>query len=209
MILLVVSASTWQNQSVETSPGDDKYQPASAEDEAFCLADTLTGMSDEEIARMAKQEAESEVSSCALSGIPLDQAPLEEGLTMVYLRVRAEQAAKQKAASASPGTSPLPDTPIVIELGNLPPNCDVPMLIEEIEDSYRHLWGSYLALARHFEASGDAGQAAIYNEKFDHFCRLEMDLYLLSPHAWWTHKTELLPPLIKEMRAERMQFLGY
>ncbi len=132
---------------------------------------------------------------------------------MTYLRVRAELAAeravKQQVAGSSQMTNPLSPTPIVIELGNLPPNCDVPMLIEEIEDGYRHLWGSYLALARHFEASGDAKQAAIYNEKFHHFCRFEMDLCLLSPQEWWTHKTEVLPPLIKEMRVVREQVLGY
>lgn len=197
---------------METSTENDEYQPP-GDDDDFCLADTVVGMSDEEIARLAKQEAESEVSSSALSGIPLDQAPLEEGLTMMYLRVRAERtaehAAKHQAAGSSLLISPAPDAPIGIELGNLPPNCDVPMLIEEIEDGYRHLWGSYLALARHFEEHGPQEEATRYNEKYRETIRVESDLWQLSPQEWWTHKTEILPPLIEEMRAVREQVLGY
>ena len=53
-------------------------------------------------------------------------------MTMRYLRVRAElaaeRAAKQQTAGSSQVTNPAPPTPIVVELGNLPPNCDVPML---------------------------------------------------------------------------------
>ena len=121
----------------------------------------------------------------------------------------AERSAKQQAADFSPLTKLAPPTPIVIELGNLPPNCDVPMLIEEIEDGYRHLWGSYLALARHFEEHGPEEEATRYNEKYRETFRIEGELWRLSPQEWWTHKTEVLPPLIKEMRAERMRVLSY
>ncbi len=195
---------------METSAKKD--QPTAAdEDDDFCLADTLVGMSDEEIERMAERDAESEVSSCALSGIPLDQTALEGGLTALYLRVRAERAAKQQAPGSSPMTSPAPDTPDAnaVRPGKLPYHCDVPMLIEEIEDGYRHVWGNYLALARHFEQHGPEEEAARYNEKYKALFQVESDLWKFSPEQWWTLKTEVLPPLIAEVRALTKKHLGY
>ena len=81
--------------------------------------------------------------------------------------------------------------------------CDV------VHDCYQHVWGGYLALARHFEAAGDAEQAAIYNERFHHFCRFELDLWKLSNDEKWRHQEEVLPPLIKELHALEKEFLGY
>lgn len=81
--------------------------------------------------------------------------------------------------------------------------CDV------VHDCYQHVWGGYLALARHFEAVGEAAQAAIYNEKFHHFCRFELDLWQLSDDEQWRHHEEFLPPLIRELHALTKQHLGY
>ena len=81
--------------------------------------------------------------------------------------------------------------------------CDV------VHDCYQHVWGGYLALARHFEAVGDAEQAAIYNEKFHHFCRFELDLWKLSDDEMWKHHEEVLPPLIQKLHALEKEFLGY
>ena len=81
--------------------------------------------------------------------------------------------------------------------------CDV------VHDCYQHLFGSYLALTRHFKAAGDAEQAAIYEAKFHHFCRFELELWRLSDDEMRRHEEEVLPPLIQEMRAARRQHLGY
>ena len=184
---LVFTGTTWQNKTVERSTKKDQPTTA-AEDDDFCLADGVAEAGGGEIERTNGQDAAPDVSSSASSGIPPDETALEGGLTAIYLRARGERAAQDS---------------------KLPFNCDVPMLIEEIEDRYRHLWGSYLALARHFEKHGPPEEATRYNEKFHHFCQFEMNLYLLSVEEWWRHKTEVLPPLLKEMRSVRQQILGY
>lgn len=96
-------------------------------------------------------------------------------------------------AEASPYPKPYRDPSVT---------CDV------VQDCYQHVWGGYLALTRHFEATGDAAQAAIYNEKFHHFCRFELDLWKLSDDEMWRHQEEILPPLIKELHALEKQHLG-
>lgn len=170
------------------------------EDDDFCLADTLVGMSDEEIERMAEHDAESEVASSALSGIPLDKATLRTGLIESYQKLRAERTARQ---SASPSTAEA-GAPLAPR-----PYHDPVVTFDVVHDCYQHVWGGYLSLARHFEAAGDAEQAALYDEKFHHFNRVEMELWKLGDEEMWRQKTEVLPPLIKEMHAVRMQFLGY
>ena len=80
--------------------------------------------------------------------------------------------------------------------------CDV------VHDCYQHVWGGYLALARHFEAAGDAEQAAIYHEKYWSTIRFELDLWKLSDDEMWRHHEEVLPPLIQELHALEKQHLG-
>jgi hypothetical protein len=79
---------------VRTSTENDR-QPDDEEEESFCLADTLTDLSDEELARMAEEHAEADVSSSALEGIPLDKERLKAGLLASYQRMRAERAAQR------------------------------------------------------------------------------------------------------------------
>ena len=136
-------------------------------DNDSCLADELVTASNQQSKRTAEQDAENEVPSSASSGTPLDETGFEGGTTAMYLRARGER--------------PTQDS-------KLPYNCDVPMLIEGIEDRYRHVWGSYLDLARHFEKHGPPEEATCYREKFHHFCQFEMNLWQLSVEEWWRHK---------------------
>ena len=55
------------------------------------MADTLTDLTDEELARMAEEHAEADVSSSALEGIPLDKERLRAGLLASYQKMRAER----------------------------------------------------------------------------------------------------------------------
>ena len=75
------------------------------------------------------------------------------------------------------------DTPLgtVADATLSPRPCRDPLVICDVTHSlYQHVWGGYLALARHFEAADDTEQAAIYNGKFRHFCRFELDLWQLG-----------------------------
>ncbi len=65
-------------------------QATTNEDDDFCLADTLALMNDEELERMAEEDAQSDVSSSAYEGIPLDKATLKAGLIESYRKLRAE-----------------------------------------------------------------------------------------------------------------------
>ena len=57
------------------------------------------------------------------------------------------------------------DTPDAADPARYPkPFRDPSVTCDVVHDCYQHLFGSYLALTRHFEAAGDAEQAAIYNE---------------------------------------------
>lgn len=81
---------------METSAENDEFQPPSAEDETFCLADTLTDLTAAELERVCDAEAQNEVDSSAYEGIPLDKAALKAGLLESYKKVRAErQTARQ------------------------------------------------------------------------------------------------------------------
>ena len=82
--------------SVETSTESDEYQPASAEDNAFSLADTLTDLDDAQLEQVCEQLAQNEVASSAYEGIPLDKDSLKAGLLVSYKRARDEQAAQQQ-----------------------------------------------------------------------------------------------------------------
>ena len=84
---------------VETSTENDEYQPASAEDTAFSLADTLTGLDDAQLEQVCEALAQNEVASSAYEGIPLDKDSLKAGLLESYKRVRDERAARQKPAN--------------------------------------------------------------------------------------------------------------
>ena len=75
---------------MRTSTENDQ-QPAADDEESFCLADTLTDLTDEELARMAEEHAEADVSSSALEGIPLDKERLRVGLLASYQKMRAER----------------------------------------------------------------------------------------------------------------------
>ena len=76
---------------MDTSAEHDEYQPASAEEEAFSLVDTLTDLSDADLERMCEREAQSEVDSSAYEGIPLDKAAMKAGLLDSYRKLRAER----------------------------------------------------------------------------------------------------------------------
>ena len=60
------------------------------EDDDFCLADGLVDASDQEIERMAEEDAEADVASSAYEGIPLDKEALRIGLIESYKKLRAE-----------------------------------------------------------------------------------------------------------------------
>lgn len=49
------------------------------------------------------------------------------------------------------------------------PYRDASVTCDVVHDCYQHVWGGYLALAKHFEVTGDTEQAAIYHERFHHF----------------------------------------
>ena len=83
------------------------------------------------------------------------------------------------------------------------------MTYEVVEDSYRHLFGAYLSLARHFEEHGPQEDADRYHALFSKYHEEEMELYRLTPAELWTHKTEVLPPLIAEVHALQKKYLGY
>lgn len=89
------------------------------------------------------------------------------------------------------------------------PDRDVAMTYEVVEEGYRHLFGSYLALARHFKEHGPQEDADRYNGLFSKYHREELELYRLTDAELWTHKTEVLPPLIAQVHALRKQHLGY
>ena len=84
---------------MKTSAENDEYHPASAEDNAFCLADTLTNLSDADLEKVCEAEAQNEVDSSALEGIPLDKAELKAGLLVSYKKLRDERAARQLPVS--------------------------------------------------------------------------------------------------------------
>ena len=88
------------------------------------------------------------------------------------------------------------------------PYRDPALICELVHSGYQHLWGGYLALARHFEATGDTRQAAIYREKYDRTAAFELDLWKLSDDEQQRHDAEVLPPLIEELHALQKQFLG-
>lgn len=75
---------------MRTSTEND-HQPDDDQEESFCLADTLTDLTDAELERMAEEHAEADVSSSALEGIPLDKARLKAGLLASYQQMRAER----------------------------------------------------------------------------------------------------------------------
>ena len=89
------------------------------------------------------------------------------------------------------------------------PYRDPAMTCEVVHSSYQHLFGGYLALARHFEEAKDAVNGPLYREKFQSTLRFELDLWKLNDDEKWKHETEILPLLIKEMHALRKQHLGY
>lgn len=80
---------------MRTSRKKDR-QAADDTDDDFCLADTLTDLNDEELARMAEEHAQADVSSSAYEGIPLDKERLKAGLLASYRQMRAERAAAQR-----------------------------------------------------------------------------------------------------------------
>ena len=82
---------------MKTSTEND-HQPADEEDR-FSLAETLKEISDEELARMAEEHAEADVSSSALEGIPLDKERLKAGLLASYQKMRAERFAQQNPSN--------------------------------------------------------------------------------------------------------------
>ena len=106
-------------------------------------------------------------------------------------------------------TKPAPTTATVAQPAKPQPDKDVAMTYEVVESSYRHLWGGYLALARHFEEHGPEEEAARYNEKYWATTKFELELYKLTPAELWTHKTEVLPPLIAEVHALEKKYLGH
>ena len=87
---------------METSAENDEYQPASAEDSAFCLADTLTDLSDAELERVCEVEAQNEVDSSAYEGIPLEKEALKAGLLVAYKKLRDERATRRQPVSITP-----------------------------------------------------------------------------------------------------------
>ena len=89
------------------------------------------------------------------------------------------------------------------------PYRDPAMTAEIVHSSYQHLFGGYLALADHFEATGDTEQAAIYNEKYASTLRFELNLYKLSDEEKHRQDTEVLPPLLTELHALTKKHLGY
>ena len=76
---------------VETSTESDEYQPASAKDKAFSLADTL----------VCEKLAQNEVDSSAYEGIPLDKESLKAGLLVSYKKVRDERVSSKAASRKS------------------------------------------------------------------------------------------------------------
>ena len=106
-------------------------------------------------------------------------------------------------------TKPAPTAATVTQPAKPQPDKDVAMTYEVVESSYRHLWGGYLALARHFEKHGPQEEAARYNEKYWATTKFELELYKLTPAELWTHKTEVLPPLIAEVHALEKKYLGH
>ncbi len=81
---------------VETSTENDEYQPASAEETAFSLADTLADLDDTQLEQMCEALAQNEVASSAYEGVPLDKDSLKAGLLESYKRVRDERAAQRQ-----------------------------------------------------------------------------------------------------------------
>ena len=81
---------------MKTSAESDEYQPASAEDNAFCLADTLVGASDADLEKVCEALAQNEVDSSAYEGIPMDKEALKTGLLESYKKVRDERTARQQ-----------------------------------------------------------------------------------------------------------------
>ena len=55
------------------------------------MADTLADLTHEELARMAEEHAEAEISSSALEGIPLDKERLKAGLLATYQQMHTER----------------------------------------------------------------------------------------------------------------------
>lgn len=100
------------------------------------------------------------------------------------------------ATAAAPPAKPQPDK-------------DVAMTYELVENGYRHLFGAYLSLARHFKKHGPQEDADRYQAQFRKYHQEEMELYRLTPTELWTHKTEVLPPLIEEVHALQKKHLGY
>lgn len=108
-----------------------------------------------------------------------------------------------------PCLPPEADTPEADASHYPKPYRDPSVTCDVVHDLYQHVWGGYLALADHFEATGDAEQAAIYNEKYRSTVRFELDLWKLSDDEMWRHQEEVLPPLIKELHALEKQHLGF
>ena len=76
--------------SVETS-GEPVLSKLEKQDD-FCLADSLVQLSDDELDRLADEEAQAEVTSSAYEGIPLDKEFIKAGLIESYRKLRAERA---------------------------------------------------------------------------------------------------------------------
>ncbi len=57
----------------------------------FCLANSPVYLNDEELDRLADEEAQAEVTSSAYEGIPLDKAFIKAGLIESYRKLRAER----------------------------------------------------------------------------------------------------------------------
>ena len=77
-----------------TSSAQIQFREADAgatDREDFCLAERLLLLTDEELNRLADQEAAAEVASSAYEGIPLDQAALRTGLLETYRLLIAKQ----------------------------------------------------------------------------------------------------------------------
>ena len=72
------------------SKGVESHRPPDDEADDFCLADGLVDAGDQEIERMAEEDAEADVASSAYEGIPLDKEELRIGLIESYKKLRAE-----------------------------------------------------------------------------------------------------------------------
>lgn len=75
--------------SADTS--SQSMAPGLEKPDDFCLADSLVHLSDDELDRLADEEAQAEVTSSAYEGIPLDKEFIKTGLIESYRKLRAER----------------------------------------------------------------------------------------------------------------------